>query len=70
MVTEVSPGKVGVVAAREVPRFARDSRERQQLVEVCRVVDLLSTRSAFVDSLRATIELTGRQVVDRRDFDR
>jgi len=32
-------GKVGAVAAREVSRFARNSREWQQLVEVCRVVD-------------------------------
>jgi len=30
---------VGAVAAREVPCFARNSREWQQLVEVCRVVD-------------------------------
>jgi len=30
---------VGAVAAREVSRFARNSREWQQLVEVCRVVD-------------------------------
>src|SRR5438132_1661687 len=29
------------VAAREVSRFARNSREWQQLVEVCRVVDTL-----------------------------
>jgi DNA invertase Pin-like site-specific DNA recombinase len=41
MVTEVSLGKVGAVAAREVSRFARNSREWQQLVEVCRVVDTL-----------------------------
>jgi DNA invertase Pin-like site-specific DNA recombinase len=32
-------GQVGAVAAREVSRFARNSREWQQLVEVCRVVD-------------------------------
>jgi DNA invertase Pin-like site-specific DNA recombinase len=30
---------VGAVAAREVSRFAGNSREWQQLVEVCRVVD-------------------------------
>jgi DNA invertase Pin-like site-specific DNA recombinase len=30
---------VGAVAAREVSRLARNSREWQQLVEVCRVVD-------------------------------
>lgn len=38
-VAEVWLGKVGAVAAREVSRFARNSREWQQLVEVCRVVD-------------------------------
>lgn len=41
MVAEVCLGRVGVVAAREVSRFARNSREWQQLVEVCRVVDTL-----------------------------
>src|SRR5215471_16874502 len=39
MVAEVCLGKVGAVAAREVSRFARNNREWQQLVEVCRVVD-------------------------------
>ena len=39
MVAEVSLGHVGAVAAREVSRFARNSRDWQQLVEVCRVVD-------------------------------
>src|ERR1700741_5411838 len=38
MVAEVCLGKVGAVAAREVSRFAGNSREWQQLVEVCRVV--------------------------------
>ena len=38
MVAEACLGKVGA-AAREVSRFARNSREWQQLVEVCRVVD-------------------------------
>ncbi|RLA16887.1 MAG: recombinase family protein [Gammaproteobacteria bacterium] len=41
MVAEVCLGKVGVVAAREVSRFARNSRDWQRLVEVCRVVDTL-----------------------------
>ena len=35
------PRQGGRVAAREVSRFARNSREWQQLVEVCRVVDTL-----------------------------
>lgn len=39
MVAEVCLGRVGAVAAREVSRFARNNREWQQLVEVCRVVD-------------------------------
>jgi DNA invertase Pin-like site-specific DNA recombinase len=41
MVAEVCLGKVGAVAAREVWRFARNSRDWQQLVEMCRVVDTL-----------------------------
>src|SRR5258708_30243033 len=39
MVAEVCLGQVGAVAAREVSRFARNSRDWQKLVEVCRVVD-------------------------------
>src|SRR5437899_6771911 len=39
MVAQVCMGQVGAVAAREVSRVARNSREWQQLVEVCRVVD-------------------------------
>ena len=41
MVAEVCLGRVGAVAAREVSRFARNRREWQQRVEVCRVVDTL-----------------------------
>lgn len=41
MVAEVCLGKVGAVAAREVSRFARNSHDWQQLVEMCRVVDTL-----------------------------
>ena len=41
MVAEVSLGRVGAVAAREVSRFARNNRDWQQLIEVCRVVDTL-----------------------------
>src|SRR4030081_3241294 len=39
MVAEVCLGKVGAVAAREVSRFARNSRDWQQPIETCRVVD-------------------------------
>lgn len=41
MVADVCMGNVGAVAAREVSRFARNSKDWQQLVEVCRVVDTL-----------------------------
>ena len=41
MVAEVCLGHVGAVAAREVSRFARNSRDWQQLVEMCRIVDTL-----------------------------
>ena len=41
MVADVSLGKVGAVGAWEVSRFARNSREWQQLVEICRLVDTL-----------------------------
>jgi DNA invertase Pin-like site-specific DNA recombinase len=39
MVAEVCLGKVGAVCAREVSRFARNSQDWQQLIEMCRVVD-------------------------------
>jgi DNA invertase Pin-like site-specific DNA recombinase len=41
LVADVSLGHVGAVAAREVSRFARNSRDWQQLIEICRVVDTL-----------------------------
>ena len=41
MVAQVCMGQIGVVAARELSRFARNSREWQQLIEVCRVVDTI-----------------------------
>ena len=41
MVAQVCLGEVGAVCARELSRFARNSRDWQQLVEVCRVVDTL-----------------------------
>lgn len=39
MIADVCLGKVGAVAAREVSRFARNSRDWQYLIEMCRVVD-------------------------------
>ena len=41
MVSEVCLGRVGAVASREASRFARNSRDWQRLVEMCRVVDAL-----------------------------
>ena len=38
MVAQVCLGDIGAVCAREVSRFARNSRDWQKLVEVCRVV--------------------------------
>ena len=52
MVAEVCLGHVGAVAAREVSRFARNSREWQKLVEVCRVVDTLLIDQEMVYTLR------------------
>ena len=48
MVTEVCLGQIGAVAAREVSRFARNNRDWQKLVEVCRVVDTLLTDQEMV----------------------
>ncbi len=50
MVSEVCLGHVGAVAAREVSRFARNSREWQQLIEVCRIVDtvLIDQETVYV----------------------
>ena len=39
MVAQVCLGDIGAVCAREVSRFARNSRDWQKLVEVCRMVD-------------------------------
>ena len=54
MVAEVCLGKVGAVAAREVSRFARNSRDWQQLIEMCRVVDTVSGRPGNDLCCRAT----------------
>jgi len=51
MVAEVCLGEVGAVAARELSRFARNSHDWQQLIEVCRVVDtLLLDQEAVYDA--------------------
>lgn len=54
MVAEVCLGRVGAVAAREVSRFARNSREWQQLVEVCRVVDTVLIDQESIYAPRAS----------------
>jgi DNA invertase Pin-like site-specific DNA recombinase len=54
MVAEVCLGRVGAVAAREVSRFARNSREWQQLVEVCRVVDTVLIDQEMIYAPRAS----------------
>jgi len=54
MVAEVSLGRVGAVAAREVSRFARNNREWQQLVEVCRIVDTVLIDQEAVYAPRAS----------------
>lgn len=54
MVAQVCLGRVGAVAAREVSRFARNNREWQQLVEVCRVVDTVLIDQEMVYAPRAS----------------
>jgi DNA invertase Pin-like site-specific DNA recombinase len=56
MVADVCLGKVGAVAAREVSRFARNSRDWQQLIEVCRVVDTLLVDLDTVYTPRQSID--------------
>src|SRR6202041_1335869 len=53
MVAEVCLGKVGAVCAREVSRFARNSRDWQQLIEMCRVVDTVLVDHETVYAPRA-----------------
>jgi Resolvase, N terminal domain len=43
MVAEVCLGKFGAVAAREISRFARNSRDWHQRIEMCRVVNTCSS---------------------------
>ncbi len=51
LVALVSLGEIGAVAAREVSRFARNSRDWQKLVEVCRYVDtVLVDQDAIYDA--------------------
>ena len=52
MVAEVCLGNVGAVAARELSRFARNSRDWQHLIEVCCMVDTLLIDQEAVYSAR------------------
>lgn len=53
MVAEVCLGKVGAVAARDVSRFARNSRDWQQLIEMTRLGSHPSSRCNVPDGLKA-----------------
>lgn len=58
MISQVCLGDVGVVAAREMSRFARNSREWQRLIEMCRVVDtLLIDQETVYDARRGNDRL-------------
>lgn len=54
LVAAVCLGEVGAVAARELSRFARNSRDWQQLIEVCRVVDTILIDNEQVYSPRVS----------------
>src|SRR5687767_5430959 len=54
MVAQVSLGEVGAVGARELSRFARNSREWQKLIEVCRYVDTVLVDQDTVYDARQT----------------
>jgi DNA invertase Pin-like site-specific DNA recombinase len=51
LVAAVTLGDVGIIGARELSRFARNSRDWQKLLEVCRYVDtLLADQDAVYDA--------------------
>ncbi|WP_246719625.1 recombinase family protein [Methylocystis sp. H62] len=60
MVAQVCLGKAGAVCAREVSRFARNSRDWQQPIELCRVVERSNARteSAETDFVNGLIRTT------------
>jgi DNA invertase Pin-like site-specific DNA recombinase len=58
LVAEVSLGEIGAVAARELSRFARNSRDWQRLIEVCRYVDtILVDQDAVYDARQSNDRL-------------
>ncbi|MBB6413738.1 recombinase family protein [Mesorhizobium sangaii] len=72
IVAEVCPGKVGAVATREESRFARNSRDWQQLIEMCRVVHTVLIDQETVYALRQgfdrlLLDLKGSQLTGRCD---
>jgi len=52
LVSEVSLGKVGAIAARELSRFARNSKDWQKLMEVCRYVSTLLVDADAIYDIR------------------
>ncbi len=71
-VADVCLGKVGAVAAGEVSRFARNSRDWQQLIEMCRVVDTLLVDQETIyaprlgnDRLLGSSSPLGKRAADR-----
>src|ERR1700744_5076464 len=54
LVAEVSLGKVGAISARELSRFARNSRDWQRLMEVCCDVSTLLIDHDAVYDIRQT----------------
>jgi DNA invertase Pin-like site-specific DNA recombinase len=53
LLAQVTLGRVGIIAAREVTRFARNSSDWQRLLEVCRQVDTILVDHATVYDLRS-----------------
>lgn len=69
MAAEVCLGKICVVAAREVSRFARNSRDWQQLIEMLRVVDtvLIDQETVYAPHQGNDRLLLGRSVGTQRN---
>jgi len=52
LLSQVALGRVGIIAAREVTRFARNSSDWQRLLEICRQVDTILVDHASVYDLK------------------
>ena len=57
LVTQVSLGEVGVIGARELSRFARNSTDWQKLMNICRLVDTLLVDHEAIYDLRQSNDL-------------